>query len=119
MSTSVVVNHRKRHRHIKAPKPLGVLEFTSALNGDDPIQILQKLHQFVRVVGYQRRLVTTVGHDADDAAGSREGNNDEAAVVQDGADDNNSESEDDTGEFSIAKNHSCTFFIDSCIFSFI
>ena len=45
------------------PKPLGVLEFTSALNGDDPLQILQKLHHFVRVVEYERGLVTTLGDD--------------------------------------------------------
>ena len=47
------------------PKPLGVLEFTSALNGDDPLQILQKLHHFVRVVQFQRGLVTE--HRAGDA----------------------------------------------------
>ena len=31
----------------KRPAPLGVLEFTSALNGEDPQSILQKLRDFV------------------------------------------------------------------------
>ena len=57
------------------PKPLGVLEFTSALNGDDPLQILQKLHQFVRVVEYERGLVTAAGH----ADGSNDGSIEAAA----------------------------------------
>ena len=38
------------------PTPLGVLEFASALNGDDAIQIVKKLHQFVKVVKYERRV---------------------------------------------------------------
>lgn len=51
----------KKRKQQQPPKPLGVLEFTSALNGDDPLQILQKLHHFVRVVQYERGLVTNAG----------------------------------------------------------
>jgi hypothetical protein len=40
----------------KRCRPLGVLEFTSALNGDDNYLILSKLRHFVTVVSYERRL---------------------------------------------------------------
>ena len=50
------------------PTPLGVLEFASALNGDDAIQIVKKLHQFVKVVKYERRvaLLSSPSNDDDD-----------------------------------------------------
>ena len=40
----------------KRPAPLGVLEFTSALNGEDPHSILQKLRHFVKIVRFQRQV---------------------------------------------------------------
>lgn len=49
-----------KHKRTKAPTPLGVLEFSSALNGDDPILILKKLRQFVSVAGYERRLALSL-----------------------------------------------------------
>ena len=60
------------------PTPLGVLEFASALNGDDPIQIVKKLHQFVKVVKYERRvaLLSSPSNDIDDdidVGGERDG----------------------------------------------
>eukprot|EP00985_Skeletonema_marinoi_P025056 scaffold17989_cov85-Skeletonema_marinoi.AAC.4 len=62
----------------EAPTPLGVLEFTSALNGEDPLQILQKLHQFVRVVEYERCLVTGRSSDVEDAIDDSVGDNDQS-----------------------------------------
>lgn len=50
----------------KRPSPLGVLEFTSALNGDDPHAILQKLRHFVHIVRYQRRLALGAAADGSD-----------------------------------------------------
>lgn len=47
----------------KRPAPLGVLEFTSALNGEDPHSILQKLRHFVKVVRYQRQVALGVVDD--------------------------------------------------------
>ncbi len=44
---------KKRKHHPPAPS-LGVLEFASALNGDDAILIIQKLHQFVKIVQHER-----------------------------------------------------------------
>lgn len=78
------------------PKSLGVLEFTSALNGDDPLLILQKLHQFVRVTGYQRRLVT-----ASTAASVGEGGGDDVnATVNDLNEESDGDSDDDASYIS-------------------
>jgi len=44
---------KKRKQHPPSAS-LGVLEFASALNGDDAILIIQKLHQFVKIVKYER-----------------------------------------------------------------
>ena len=88
-------NQKKRRHNTKAPppKPLGVLEFTSALNGDDPLQILQKLHHFVKVAEYQRRLVVQQigGHDDD------HGNDDTTGGGGGGA--NNIDDDDDDASY--------------------
>eukprot|EP00804_Cyclotella_cryptica_P013520 CCRYP_017246-RC/>CCRYP_017246-RC protein AED:0.15 eAED:0.15 QI:74/1/1/1/1/1/6/1144/2412 len=69
----------------KRPAPLGVLEFTSALNGEDALSILTKLRHFVHVVGHQRRI----------ALGSTDGNVDTDATSDDRDDD------DDGSVFSL------------------
>jgi len=74
-STSSSSNKRKDQ---SAPTPLGVLEFTSALNGEDPLQILQKLHQFVRVVEYERCLVTGRSDGGDAIDTTSVGDNDQS-----------------------------------------
>ena len=79
----------------RPPKSLGVLEFTSALNGDDPLLILQKLHQFVRVTGYQRRLVT-----ASTAVVGGGGGDDVNAAVNDINEESDGDSDDDASYIS-------------------
>lgn len=64
----------------KHPSPLGVLEFTSALNGEDSLAILKKLRHFVHVVGYQRRIALGFS-----------GNNGDIDVDHDGHDDDGDE----------------------------
>jgi len=44
---------QKKRKHPPSTS-LGVLEFASALNGDDALLIIQKLHQFVKIVQYER-----------------------------------------------------------------
>ena len=51
----------------KCPAPLGVLEFTSALNGEDPHSILEKLRHFVKLTRYQRQLALGPVDDGTDA----------------------------------------------------
>lgn len=63
---------------MKRKRPLlGVLEFTSALNGEDPILILKKLRHFVNVVGHQRRIALGF---ADEDLGETEYSNDEGSI---------------------------------------
>ena len=50
----------------KRPTPLGVLEFTSALNGEDATLILKKLRHFVKVVRYERKVSLGVTDDGCD-----------------------------------------------------
>jgi hypothetical protein len=83
---------RSRRRPLTPPTPLGVLEFTAALNVDDRNQILYRLREFAVRARYERILATTsssgrvgaeVGNDADDGADDDEYDDD----VDDGDDD--------------------------------
>ena len=80
----------------KCPTPLGVLEFTSALNGDDPHSILQKLRHFVKLTRYQRHLALGAigdGSNAEDQNGAME--------VDDDTIENHTEGTDDESLFSL------------------
>jgi hypothetical protein len=62
----------------KRPSPLGVLEFTSALNGEDALTILKKLRHFVHVVGYQRRIALgSTGNNGDSHADNKDHDDDD------------------------------------------
>ena len=103
----------------KRCRPLGVLEFTSALNGDDNYQILSKLRHFVNVVSYERHLAlfssssssTAEGKITNDHRGSRVDDRESYEDYCDAFDDNSSndedvnEDDDDTIRPSSSKRH--------------
>lgn len=64
----------------KIPTPLGVLEFTSALNGEDPHTIVQKLRHFVHVTRYQRQVALGAIDGSDDDVMDEERNGDEESI---------------------------------------
>ena len=79
----------------KCPAPLGVLEFTSALNGEDPHSILEKLRHFVKLTRYQRQLALGP---VDDRSSVQDKND---AMDIDGCDMANLEEGDDESIFSL------------------
>ena len=81
-------SNKKKRKH-KPSTTLNVHEFISALNGDDPLLILQKLHDFVTIVRYERTLALSSSDD-DMQDGTCE---DEEDV--DGGDEENSSDDDD------------------------
>ena len=49
----------KKRKNSSQQQQLGVLEFISALNSDDPVVVLGKLSQFNRIVRSERRFAVT------------------------------------------------------------
>jgi hypothetical protein len=73
---------------IPPPESLGVLEFSSALNSDDPLLIFHKLVHFVKLVRYERHValsddgdcIDEVGCDDDDDDDDDDGHDDRCDV---------------------------------------
>ena len=85
----------------KRPSDLGVLEFTSALNGEDPHVILQKLRHFVHIVRYQRRVA--LGAD-DDGSDMDDGDEESACSLFDQASSKRQKIDEKTPTWQLDKN---------------
>ena len=74
----VTMSTLKRRTRSKSPTAsLGVLEFSSALNDDDPLLVLQKLRRFVTVVRRERRLSLSPRTGAGSASASSDDDDDD------------------------------------------
>lgn len=90
MSSSNNEKKRKHNLSNKSTTTLNVHEFISALNGDDPTLILQKLHDFVTVVRYERTLALSSSSNDDDnmlLEGSMEDDVDDGGEEESSSDD--------------------------------
>jgi len=95
---------KKRKQHPPSAS-LGVLEFASALNGDDALLIIQKLHQFVKIVQYERFVALSSPDEA--------GNNVDGMKGQDGIEEEDVMQEDDSEDVENSDTDSSILSLDS------